>query len=183
MDTDAFFHRIKQRVAGLEAGGRRIPPDIKKTIRQRPQHGYRLDSLERLAEALDWSVPELLAGIWQKAKFSEDAVPYGLHRHAVCLDFACKTHVVNQLLPPEANERRLENRVAELYQQWLDYEKASGHPVDEFIYFCQRVEQRAVEMTEERPAAEASRPPSEQPQDPTVQERKAAADDKPPLAA
>jgi hypothetical protein len=185
MDADAFFNRLKQRVAELEAGGKRISPDIKKTIRQRPQHGYRLDSLERLAEALDWSVPELLAGIWQMPlNLVKDAVPFGLKCHVVCLNFARERYVVNQLMPPAAEERRLENRVAELYQQWIELERATRRSIDAetiTVYWGQ-IEREVAHMVEELRVAEAAHPP-EQPEDPSAPEKKAATDDEPPLNA
>jgi hypothetical protein len=180
MDTDTFFERLKRRVAELEADGkRRVPADIKKTIRQRPRHGYRLDSLEKLAEALDWSVPELLAGIWQTAKFNEDAVPFGLRRHAICLNFARKTSAANPLMSPALEERRLESRAAELYQTWVELERKAGKDIDAetITAVFEEIEERAAALLEERQRDRTSAAPSEQPDDPSALEKKAAPDD------
>jgi hypothetical protein len=168
MDTDAFFDRMKRRVAELEAAGKRVPADIKKTLRQRPQHGYRLDIIERLAKALEWGIPELLAELWRSAKFSEEAVPYGLTRHAVCLQFARRRHVVNQLALPGEEERRLEDRVAELYKDWQDLEAASGKRIDAatILAVFERIYPRQKEVERhylDRPADE--NPPSQSPTD------------------
>jgi hypothetical protein len=176
MDTDAFFDRIKRRVAELEDAGKRIPADIKKTIRQRPQHGYRLDSIEKLAEALDWTIPELLAEIWQETKFSQATIPYGLHRHAVCLAFARKRYIVNQLMPPILEERRLEDLVAQLYQDWVGLERESGRPIDEATITAV-FEKFYPQKPEHEPSSSSSSPSSDEPEDPGVPKIKAASDD------
>ena len=130
-------------------------------------------------------------------------VPYGLKRHATCLAFARKRHVVNQLALPCDEEHRLENHVAELYRDWIDLERASGTIIDAATitavferYYPPQPEyekhylDRPGAKNSSAPTPEASEPPSSEEPDQTisktaVSEVKAMPPDPsgPPLAA
>jgi hypothetical protein len=85
---------------------------------------------------------------------------------------------VNQLAPPGEDEHRLENWVAQLYQDWLELERTSGKHIDaETItavfekYYPSQPDPNLDGHSSD------SRPPSDEPEDLALPELKAAPDD------
>lgn len=131
MDSIALAHRIQTRVAELESRGKKVSAIVKRHLRQAPKHAYRNDTLEKIARELDWSVAELVEGVWREG---ENVNIYGLERHQVCLRFARRMHdAAPTALAVPANALdalELEDLVATLYQIWRDMERGAGKPID-----------------------------------------------------
>jgi hypothetical protein len=129
MDAATLSNRIKNRVAELESAGKKVPAVVKRYIRQGPKHAYRNDTLEKIARGLEWSVAELVEGVWRRG---EEVSVYGLERHLACLQ------ILRTLRWPRATSssdaRELEWDVTRLYLVWCDLERKSGQFIDEATF-------------------------------------------------
>jgi len=130
MDAVTLSKRVKNRVAELEAAGKKVPADVKRYLRQGPKHAYRNDTLEKIARGLEWSVAELVEGVWKNE--DDDLAIYGLERHLACLRILRTLRWPCATNPSDARE--LEWDVTRLYLVWRHLERESGQPLSEATF-------------------------------------------------